>query len=446
MELPAVPALLTVRRNYEMKRNIMKAIQSLCLFSLIATAPAAGVSDEPFRKDINPALRYFQAFMIAPDLSQADRDYLFNREWRGLNLPERFGEAVARYDKEFVQVRQAAQSAVPCDWGIDMSPGPFTLLPHLARCKAVAQAARLRALWNLQHARQAEARDDLLAALALGRNSARDGVLISVLVQIAMESIVCSAVAENFYQFSPETLKQLVDGFDAAPPRTTVAAVMAGEESFFAKWMEKKVLRLQKENPGDEAKVMAGIQAVVENTLGGGGEQPSEAQPNVWEQVTQKAHTSEEILKLLREEGPLYQRLAAVMALPQAEFERQIKQFVAEVHESSNPFVALTFPALEKCRPKEFMALAQLAMLRAAVEYKLHGEPGLKGVSDPFGQGPFAFRRFVFEGVDRGFELKSAFNSRGFEERLIFVEKDGPPFQINGKNAGQAVPNAPVTK
>ena len=91
------------------------------------------------------------------------------------------------------------------------------------------------------------------------------------------------------------------------------------------------------------------------------------------------------------------------------------------------------------------MALAQLAMLRAAVEYKLHGEPGLKGVSDPFGQGPFAFKRFVFEGVDRGFELKSACNSRGFEEVLIFVEKDGPPFQVNGKNAGQAVPKPPTT-
>jgi len=414
-------------------------MHSICLFLLIATAAAAGTGDEPFRRDINPALRYFQAFIIAPDLSAADRDYLFAREWRGQKLTERFVEAVARYDKEFVQVRQAAQATVPCDWGIDMSPGPFTLLPHLARCKAVAQAARLRALWNLQHGRQAEARDDLLGAFALGRNAGRDGVLISVLVQIAMETIICSAVAENFYQFSPETLKQLADGFEAAPPRTTVAAVMAGEESFFAKWMEGKVLRLQKENPGNEAKVMAGIQEVIENTLGGGDEQPSEAQRNVWEQVTQKARTSEDILKLLREQGPLYQKLAEVMALPHAEFERQIKQFVAEVRDSSNPFVSLTFPALEKCRPKEFMALAQLAMLRAAVEYKLHGEAGLKSVADPFGQGPFAFRRIVFEGVDRGFELKSALNSRGFEERLIFVEKDGPPFQINGKNAGQAM-------
>ena len=48
-------------------------------------------------------------------------------------------------------------------------------------------------------------------------------------------------------------------------------------------------------------------------------------------------------------------------------------------------------------------------MVHAAVEYKLHGESGLKSVMDPFGNGPFTFQRFVFKGVDRGFELKSAY-------------------------------------
>ena len=79
-----------------------------------------------------------------------------------------------------------------------------------------------------------------------------------------------------------------------------------------------------------------------------------------------------------------------------------------------------------------------LDMVRAAVQYKLNGEPGLKSVNDLYGQGPFAFERFVFEGVDRGFQFKSAYDGRGYPETLIFVEKVGPPFQVIGKNAGQA--------
>src|SRR5437773_60432 len=199
----------------------MKTMKSI-LLSLFVVSGVIG-SGEQFRTDINPALLYYRAFQIIPDLSQADRDYLFANEWRGQKLPGRFGEFVDRYGNEFKLVRQAARATVPCDWGIDMSPGPATLLPQLARNKAVAQAARLRAMWDLQHGNQTDARDDLLGALALARNCSRDGTLISVLVQIAMENIIFNAVAQHFHQFTPETLQQLVAGCDAAPARGTVA-------------------------------------------------------------------------------------------------------------------------------------------------------------------------------------------------------------------------------
>jgi len=385
---------------------------------------------------------------VAPDLSQADRDYLFTTEWRGQKLPERFGELVARYDNEFKLVRQAAQATVPCDWGIDMSPGPATLLPHLARIKAIAQAARLRAMWDLQQGRPAEARDDLLAAFALGRNSARDGVLISALVQIAVENIVCSTVAENLHQLPQEILKQLADGFAAAPPRGTMAACIPMEKSSFLGWLTDKILELQKENPGNDATVMAGIRELIASAGFEGTDegQPIQARPNFWEQVTKAAEgTSEGVVKLLRDEELLYERLAEIMALPQPEYDSQAKQFSAEIQKSTNPFqkstnpfVSLTFPAFEKARQREFAILVELAMVRAAVAYKLHGEPGLKSVTDPCGQGPFGFERFVSEGVDRGFELRSAYAGRGFPEVLIFVENDGPPFYVNGVKAGQA--------
>jgi hypothetical protein len=80
------------------------------------------------------------------------------------------------------------------------------------------------------------------------------------------------------------------------------------------------------------------------------------------------------------------------------------------------------------------------AMLRAGVAYKLHGEAGLRNVVDPCGDRPFSMRRFVFEGEDRGFELRSAYTGQGHPAVLIFVEKNGRPFMIDGKNAGQPVP------
>jgi hypothetical protein len=79
-------------------------------------------------------------------------------------------------------------------------------------------------------------------------------------------------------------------------------------------------------------------------------------------------------------------------------------------------------------------------MVQAAVNYRQRGEQGLQSIADPCGNGPFEFRRFTFNGVDRGFELKSAYKGRGYSEVMIFVEKDGPPFRIDGPNPGEALP------
>jgi hypothetical protein len=119
-----------------------------------------------------------------------------------------------------------------------------------------------------------------------------------------------------------------------------------------------------------------------------------------------------------------------------------MKAFSGEVEKSPNPFVTNSVPLFLRGRAKEFRIQVTSAMVRAAVEYKLHGEQGLQSVTDPCGKGPFAFQRFVFQGVDRGFELKSAFDAGGFQQVLIFVEKEGPPFLIDGPHAGQALPGA----
>ena len=206
-----------------------------------------------------------------------------------------------------------------------------------------------------------------------------------------------------------------------------------------------KLLELQKAYPGDDAKVMAGFRECGIVTAW-----EAFGYTNFWPQlVAASGGTSEGVLKLVRETEPLFPRLADILALPQAEYETQAKQFLTEIHKSQNPFFTgfdflLTgWPLLGQqklqIRATEFRDQAQLAMVHAAAEYKLHGESGLKSVMDPFGNGPFAFQRFVFKGVDRGFELKSAYAGADAPFVMIFVEKEGPAFQITGPDAGKAI-------
>jgi len=414
----------------------MKITQSFCLSWLVLTCAATVVHGQPYRTDINPALTYYQAFMVTPELSAEDRDYLFTNEWRNQKLPERFGKLVSGYDNEFRLLRQAAQSTAPCDWGIDFGAGPETLLPHLARAKTAAQAARLRVMWDLQQNDQTNACADLLAALTLGRNASADGALISVLVQFAMERIVCQTVAENFDHLSPEALSQISDGLGGPPAQGTVAESIEAEKTF-KYWFINRIADLVSENPGNDAKVMEGFHKLYDSAMSDSDGKPETN--NSWAQlVAASGGTSDGIIKLLREEmDPLYDKLANIETLPRAQYEEQMKEFMSDVRNSPNPFVHELFPALEKCRPKEFGATADLAMVQAAIQYKLHGQAGLNSVTNPLGQGPFSFQRFMFDGVDRGFELDADYSGVGFPEVFIFVESEGPPFVVFGKNAGK---------
>ncbi len=418
----------------------MKAINPICCTLLVLTAALLGARAESLRTDINPALLYYRAMLAGTEpLSEADRDYLRSKKGLEQKLPDRFDKIVASYDAQFRLVRHAAQSKVPCDWGLDMNEGPAMILPHLARAKAVALAAQLRTRWALQHGRQDDARDDLAAAFVLGRNVATDGLMISALVQCLVESLVYATVAQHFGEFSPETLRQLLERLDAAPPRHSMAVSIASEKEL-ADWMNRKVLELRKAHPNDDAAVMAGFR---DSGLVAGME--SVGEKNFWSRVVvASGGTSEGLLKLLREHESLFPRLAELMALPPAEYATKATQFSAEIAKSPNPFVSAVGFILDKWskqgfRPTEFRAQAELAMVHAAVEYKLHGPAGLAKVTDPFGNGPFSVRRFVLKGVDRGFELRSAYDGLNAPFVLIFVEKQGAPFHVSGPDAGKLI-------
>jgi hypothetical protein len=423
----------------------MRIIRPIGLLSLVLTGTLVGARGEQIRTNINPALVYYRAFLLAPDpMPEADRNYLASAKGKEQKLPERFGGIVAGYDNQFGLVREAAHTTAPCDWGIELGPGPNILLPHLGRARAVAQAAQLRAVWALQHGRQQDACDDLLAAFVLGRNVASDDFLIGALVQCAIEALNCGTVAQHFGEFSQDTLKQLMDGFDAAPIRHTMADCIPGEKLGFYDWMVNKIEELRKAHPNDDAKVMHGFRqsGIVMATDFVG-------YTNFWPRlVAVSGGTSEGVLRLLREEEPLFPRIARILALPQPEYETQAKQFLADTQKSQNPF----FPLLnsyftgfvfggraQQVRAREFRSQAELAMVHAAVEYRLHGESGFKNVRDPFGDSCFGFRRFVFKGADRGFELKSAYVGAEAPFVMIFVEKKGPAFEVVGPKAGKAL-------
>lgn len=417
----------------------MKSFLISWLFLLLAIGTARSTVAERFRKDINPALLYWQAFGEWPSLSEEESTFLNTNDWRTRALDERFNQLMKRYDNSYKLIRRAAKSEVPCVWGYDLTDGPDALLPGLAKAKAAAQTARLRILWHAQNGDQAAARDELVSTFVLGRNVSKDGILISALVQIAMENTITAAIAENCDKLSPATLKEILAGIDSSPPRGTIAKCIPAERFSFPGWLLRRLEDLQSSSTTEE-QVLKQYRDKVLSVFSEANESDRKIDPDFGDKVIKASGgTVAGLTRYIKQLDALYDEAEVVMTRPYQEFVPEMKKFSEKIKSHPNLLVSIFFPVFEKCRNKEFAAELTLAMLRAGIEYHVSGETALKRAIDPVLKEPLGFQRFQFEGQDRGFILRSKLKVRDFDEALIFVEKPGSSFQVIGKNVGKPV-------
>jgi hypothetical protein len=423
--------------------TLMKQLLTQLAASLLATAATmagVGAANVDFRTDINPALLYFQAYQNMPQLSPEDSKHLFENP-KGGAWPDRLDdhalELLKQFDNSFKGLRRARFATVPCDWGYDLSDGPEALLPGLAPAKRLTQAARFRFMAALDANQFDPARNDLSAAFTLGRNLSRDRILISALVQIAVENILTSVVMENYYRLSRDQLDQIVADFDSAPRRGTIADTIPTEDNAFYSYIRRKVESMIADSNGDTESFWKKFEIfwdpIATDPEANKGPEPSAAQAR--EAAGGKV---DRLLELLNEMPAYYAETARIMGLSYPEYKQQAPAFFARIAASPNPFIQQFFKVFEKVRPKEFSAMVRQEMVRAAAAYKRGGMESLKTVQDPLIGGPFEFSRATFEGVDRGFQLKSKEMFRDFAEVMIFLEKPGKHFRLDGKNAGTA--------
>ena len=114
-----------------------------------------------------------------------------------------------------------------------------------------------------------------------------------------------------------------------------------------------------------------------------------------------KIGTYQEAIKLIEDVLPAYGELEKLVALSPEEFAKQNPPFI-EKTKAAHPLASTLLPAIDKVRNVDHRNRARLAMLLAAIAVAQDGPDALKNVKDPFGDGPFEYRR-----LDPGFELKS---------------------------------------
>jgi hypothetical protein len=350
--------------------------------TLVAAQQVAGQSE----LGANAALQYWQAFAQMPALSDEQQKIL--DEWNTVSLKDPAVEKLAADAHKSMMYLHRAARLERCDWGLDYDDGISLLLAHLPKARDLARLAALHARYELGRGNTRALRDDATGMMALARHVGRDPIMICILVRVLIEGMVVDLVAPHV----PQLKAKYADSkamFEALPPSSSVLDTFDMEREYFLVWIVRKIKEEEKRDPGAGLKLW-------NNLLGAEGPE-----------ALKRIQSVDQAIKLTEDVIPVYDELKKVVALPHAEFEARYPSFKQQYLKPETA-AAFLIPQIDSLLAKERRSQARMAMLLAAIAVAEGGPDQLKNIDDPFGDGPFEYRK-----LDTGFELKSQLKYEG---------------------------------
>jgi hypothetical protein len=369
-------------------------LRALCLAMAVLALPSGHAPAEaPSDLGANAALKYWQAFAAMPKFTDAEQNRLMS-EHLTMPLDAEAKEIVGKAEYALRMMHHGATLS-RCNWGIDWeADGIDVLLPQLGAARVLSSLACLRARMQFEEGRRAEALDDLVAAMRLGRQVSRDGSLIGILVGYSIEARMSEALALYLPKLDPGTIRDLKTRLDALPEGGSPAEGLRACEEKTLDWFIRKV-----KSAKDRESLVALLApfAVMPGQPEGKVSAPAEGGRALLDKC---GGTASGVLKFAEAARPSYALMAEKIGLPLAQYEKEFER--ETTRQAGNPVFKVFFPAVSKFRHSQARAEVRRALLSAALAVQLDGPDALKTHPDPVAGGPFEYTRF-----SRGFELRS---------------------------------------
>jgi hypothetical protein len=216
---------------------MLRALLVLVAFFVLSMGYAS--ADAPLDRNANAALLYWQAFAQLPRLSDAEEKKLVD-EYLTMPLDAHTRELVAKATYALRMMHRGAALS-RCEWGMDyQGEGIDTRMPHVLGARVLTSLALLRARIRMEEGHQAEAVNDILDAMALGRHLSENGVLIAVLMGYNLEQRAGETLARFLPKLDPGTIKELPKRHASLPAGGRPATSMKLEELSAMDWLARR--------------------------------------------------------------------------------------------------------------------------------------------------------------------------------------------------------------
>ncbi len=363
--------------------NLAALLMALTLAVLGASTDAAEAPGPKVGPDLgaNAALQYWQAFALMPALDTKQQKRI--QEWDKDPLDATALTLVAASEESRRYLLRGAKLR-GCDWGLDYEDGIMLLLPHLNKAREVARLVALHARRELEQGHVEAAAEDARAILALGRHVGSEPIVISILVCYSIEANAVDLLASYLPEMQA-LAPGIVSTYEALPPAATLQrAYLTMEKELTLRWLVKKLKEA-------EASKKGAWRDVWKNAV----DRPGGVD------TINRIDSFEQAVKLTEDLLPVCDELATLVALPAEEFDARYPEFKKKT-EAAHPLVDVFLTTPDGVLFAQRRNQVRRELLKAAIAVVRGGPEKLAAIKDPFGTGPFAYRR-----LDKGFELKS---------------------------------------
>jgi hypothetical protein len=345
-------------------------------------------------EDRNAAEYYRKAFLLLPELTEAEKELIESLPAAPLNAISI--DLIKRSEPALREMTRGA-ALKDCDWGVDYFAKILDedTMPVM-KIRRLSRLACLRASYSFQKREGLTAIADLAAVVKMGRHIGRQGPWIATLYQFSIEHSAVDVAAAQLPQQNAKTVKALAACLEALPRGGTLRESTQGEKEFLLQYIRPK---FQNKSSKEAFELLPKESYFTEEEVA----------------ATMKATHGDikALLALIDDAARHDDELAKISVLPAAQFKPALSAF-QKMHSQSNPFAVSIVPGLERMRHAADYRAVRFAMLHAAIAIVLCGTGQLKNSKDPFGDGPFQYRSFK-----GGFELQSKLK-----------HKDGPPITL----------------
>jgi hypothetical protein len=301
----------------------------------------------------NAALAYYQAFLFLPNLDDAGKSAV---KEAAAGKKEISQDLVAILDKSDIALHQLHRGAKlsQCTWGTEVEAGPHAMMPQASEARELAKLACLRARYRFEQGNASAAIDDVVATLMLARHIGSEGLLISVLVDYAIEAMAIETAEGYVSSLSRKDLEKLSAAIEALPAAVTMAESVLAEKAIFGNWLVRALSK-----PDGKAQLLK----VIGNT--------DDASAKAL-----AAFSSEELAKGSEGFLSIYDELAGMAALPSAELKEKQREFFTslDANKPGELLARLLTPSVGAARQAEEKHQTRLATFKAAVDVALSGK------------------------------------------------------------------------